>query len=127
MMAARRSMGTAVGLALLILMASTGYSWSVNKSSFSFSGPVALPGVTLGAGRYVFERASDDVTIVKVMSSDERRMYLLAFTRLVDRPANLPMTAQIVLGESARGVAPPIKAWYPEGRAQGHEFIYDTH
>ena len=126
-MVTRRSIGTAVGLALLVLMATTGYSWTANRTSFSFSGPVALPGVTLGAGRYIFERPIDDVTVVKVMSSDEKRVYLLAFTRLVDRPANLPMTAQIVLGESPRGVAPPIKAWYPEGRAQGHEFIYDAH
>jgi len=126
-MVTRRSIGTVVGLALLVLMVTTGYSWTANKASFSFSGPVALPGVTLGAGRYVFERPSDDVTVVRVMSSDEKQVYLLAFTRLVDRPANLPMTAQIVLGESARGAAPPIKAWYPEGRAQGHQFIYDAH
>jgi hypothetical protein len=59
------------------------------------------------------------------MSRDLKRMYFMAFTRNIDRPEGLRTDRVIVLGESARGVPPPIHAWFPIGEAVGHEFIYD--
>ena len=91
----------------------------------TFSGPVGLPGVQLQAGTYIFERATpDNANVVRVLSRDRRHIYLLAFTRQVTRPAGLPQDQAISLGESARGVPPPVRAWYPIDEGIGHEFIY---
>jgi hypothetical protein len=91
----------------------------------TFSGTVALPGVQLQAGTYIFERAiPDNADVVRVLSRDRRHAYLLAFTRQVTRPAGLRQGQAILLGESARGVPPPVRAWYPIDEGIGHEFIY---
>lgn len=126
-MVTRRSMVAAAGAAVVgLVMATSAYSWSsVNRTMYlSFSGPVALPGVTLPAGTYTFERIADDVQVVRVSSQDRKTMYLTTFTQLIDRPSSLADTQHVMLGEARRGMAPPIKAWFPTGERQGHEFIY---
>jgi hypothetical protein len=45
-------------------------------------------------------------------------------TMRVERNPGTGTDRQVVLGESPRGVAPPILAWYPEGGSTGHQFIY---
>src|SRR5262245_10320402 len=56
-----------------------------------FSKPVALPGVELNAGTYVFELATptSDSSLVRVLSQDRKKIYLTAFTTRVDRPRTL--------------------------------------
>ncbi|PYR35584.1 MAG: hypothetical protein DMF89_18240 [Acidobacteria bacterium] len=127
-MVTRRSIVTAAGAVVLgLLLATTGYTWTSSKTMYlSFSGPVALPGVTLPAGTYTFERVSDDIHIVRVSSRDQKTVYLTQFTELVDRPNRLPITQHITLGEARPGMAPPIKTWFPAGERQGHQFIYDV-
>jgi hypothetical protein len=126
-MMTRRSILTAAGATVLgLLLATSAYTWTVSKTMYlSFSGPVSLPGLTLPAGTYMFERVSDDLHVVRVSSRDGRSVYLTSYTHLIDRPASMPASRFITLGEAPRGVAPPIKAWFPEGLRQGHEFIYD--
>ena len=91
----------------------------------TFSGAVGLPGVTLSAGTYIFERADPMMSadIVRVLSPDRRQVYFTAFTERVSRPA--PRGRTIVLGEAPRGAAPPILEWYPMGESRGHGFVYD--
>ncbi len=50
----------------------------------------------------------------------------MAMTRRSERPAGLPVTQLVTLGETARGEVPPITAWYPEGERMGHAFVYDA-
>jgi hypothetical protein len=94
----------------------------------TFSGPVRLPGVTLGAGTYIFEvvdlQSSRDV--VQVRNKATYQVSFLGFTRAVDRPAALRRGQSIVFGEAPRSVAPPILAWYPLGESRGHEFVHKT-
>lgn len=92
----------------------------------TFSGPVALPGVQLQAGTYIFERATPDshANVVRVLSRDRMHVYLLAFTRQVARPIDWRPGQAIALGEPARGVPPPVRVWYPIDELIGHEFIY---
>jgi hypothetical protein len=91
-----------------------------------FNGPVALPGVVLPAGAYIFEVANPDtsLTVVRVSNRATGRVYFADFTERVPRPAALPADQLVSLGEAPKGEAVPIKVWYPSGRSQGHRFIY---
>jgi hypothetical protein len=98
---------------------------SNGMTRITFSGPVALPGMTLGAGTYVFELADPDTgRRVVLVRNKERRVFYVGMTNRVERPAGLRAHQPVLLGESPRGVPPPIKSWYPEGDNVGHEFIY---
>jgi hypothetical protein len=91
-----------------------------------FSGAVALPGVTLGAGEYVFELANPDTSrnVVQVRNRERSKVYLTAITLPVHRPAAAASAAVVTLGEAQPGLAPPIKAWFPQGETTGYAFIY---
>ncbi len=126
----RKSVLKACGGAVLgLLMAASGHAWGVPKDMnyLTFSGPVALPGVTLVTGTYIFERADQGViNLVRVSSRDRKHVYMTAFTRSTERPAGLRANRTVTFGEAPLGVAPPIKTWFPLGERQGHEFIYPT-
>jgi len=55
---------------------------SDKRTYFTFSGPVALPGVTLPAGRYVFRIVDDTTTrkVIQVLSDDEKKPYTMSNT-----------------------------------------------
>jgi hypothetical protein len=92
-MTIRRQFVPVLPAILMGLMATSGYAVSASRTTYlTFSGPVALPGVTLPAGTYTFERANPDgdVHVVRVSSRDQRTVYLLAFTHLIERPDGLP-------------------------------------
>jgi hypothetical protein len=92
----------------------------------TFSGRVRLPGVTLEAGTYIFELAdpmsTGDVVLVRTRATG--RACFLGFTTRVDRPAGLKYDQSVTLGETPKGVPPPILGWYPLGDRTGHEFNY---
>ena len=123
-----KSMLTVFGAAIVVLvMTASGNAW-VNHSRMThvtFTGPVALPGVTLGGGTYIFELASPtSLDLVRVLSRDRSRVYLTAFTTQVRRPAGMPADRLVSIGESPAGTPAPITAWYPLGDVMGHRFIY---
>jgi hypothetical protein len=91
-----------------------------------FTRPVALPGVALGAGTYVFELPDpiDAWNVVRVTSQDRRKVYLTAFTRIVDRPRGLRPDQVVSFGEASPSAPQPIKVWWPTGDSTGREFIY---
>ena len=91
-----------------------------------FNRPVALPGVALGAGTYIFELpdaigASD---VVRVSSLDRRDDYLTAFTRIVERPAGMNPNQVVSFGEAAASAPQPITAWWLPHESTGRQFIY---
>jgi hypothetical protein len=91
----------------------------------TFNRPVALPGVALGTGTYIFElpEATGDHNLVRVLSKDRSIVYLTAFTATVDRPAGMKPTQVISFAESASNRPVPIAVWWPEHSA-GREFVY---
>ncbi len=114
--------------ALLLAVTVTGIASGSPKgarTSLTFSQPVGLPGVTLGTGTYVFERATATTShnVVRVMNSDRTRVVFQGFTESVRRPDGLRGTA-VTFGEAPRGQAPPITAWYPSGSGLGYKFVY---
>jgi len=96
------------------------------KMFVKFTRPVALPGVALGAGTYVFELPDpiDAWNVVRVTSQDRRTVYLTAFTRIVDRPRGLRADQVVSFGEASPSAPQPIRVWWPTGESTGREFIY---
>lgn len=102
------------------------HGWGApSRTTFlTFSGPVALPGATLGTGAYIFEvlNPSSGADVVTVTDKARSRVYYSGFTRRVDRPAG--QVQPVSLAEAPRGVPPKILVWYPTGEGMGHQFIY---
>ncbi len=120
----------AIGAALagLVTVASA-TAWNVvdtHTNYITFSRPVALPGVELAAGTYVFETPTNAMgnSVVRVSSRDRKKVYLTAFTNDVLRPRSDNGKLIIRLGEAAPGAVRPVAAWFPIGESIGHEFIY---
>jgi hypothetical protein len=112
--------------ALMAVSAVSAHAWTSTRVQYlTFSGAVALPGVTLPAGTYMFEVVSPQGAgdIVGVSSRDGKR-YFLAFTRDVVRPHALKPSRNVTFAEAPAGTPPPITAWYPSGKQRGHEFVY---
>jgi hypothetical protein len=116
-----------LGLALVGLVAAAPGDAGVDTNrttELTFSRPFSLPGVTLGAGTYIFERAAPQsaIEVVRVSSRDRRFVYYMGFTELVDKPRGI--TAPVTFGEAPSGSASPVRAWYPTGTNTGHRFLY---
>ena len=96
-----------------------------HRMLLTFSRPVALPGVALASGTYIFEMP-DPVGadgVVRVLSRDRKIVYLTAFTYAVYRPDNTPRDQVVSFGESAPDRPMPIAIWWSDGSV-GRKFIY---
>ncbi len=116
--------GVALGLALAT---SVGAASEEKRTTYlTFSQPVGLPGVTLPAGTYTFERADPLMSwdVIRVMNRQRNQVYLTAFTDRVERRAELRGETGITFAEPEAGRVRKIAAWYPRGESVGHEFIY---
>jgi hypothetical protein len=123
----RRGILAVAGLALVGLVAAAPGNASVDSNrttELTFSKPFSLPGVTLGAGTYIFERAAplSAIEVVRVSSRDRRFIYYLGFTELVEKPRGA--ASPITFGEAPKGAPVPVREWYPTGTATGHRFRY---
>lgn len=91
---------------------------------FTFSAPVALPGVTLPAGTYRFSHPDCGETshILRVASPDGSTVYgtFLAIPDERTAPASMPL---VVLGERSVGAPEAVKAWFYPGETIGDELI----
>ena len=98
-------------------------------SHLTFSGAFALPGMTLPAGTYTFDRI--EPRIVRVLSQDHMTLYGTFMTQPTLRQGHTTKQ-EVVFGEVPYGQAPPVKVWYPfpvpEWRTYhtsvGYEFLY---
>ena len=123
----RRGTLAVLGLALVGLVAAAPGDAGVDTNrttQLTFSRPFSLPGVTLGAGTYIFERAAPDsaIEVVRVSSRDRRFIYYMGFTELVEKPRGT--TSPVTFGEAPAGLASPVRAWYPTGTHTGHRCLY---
>jgi hypothetical protein len=116
-------------LVVLGVLAASGATLTAGSSRttyFTFSAPVRLPGVVLAPGTYVFDRMSAvEPTLIRVMNRKTSKLHLIAFTRLVHRPADRNLDPTIALGEAMKGAPRPITVWFPRGETLGHQFIYE--
>ncbi len=101
-----------MGLVLTVPM--HGAEVALRTNYLTFSGPVALPGVTLQAGTYIFERVVEtEPDIIVVRNRDRSKVYFMAFTERTERPAGMSRANAVTLGEARPGTPVPITAWYP--------------
>jgi LPXTG-motif cell wall-anchored protein len=94
---------------------------------FSFSGPVAVPGVTLPAGKYLFRLptsvASGERHVMQVLSADGKHSYAMFFGISANR-TDFPAKPEIRFMETAAGMPAAVKTWWYPGDKAGYEFIY---
>jgi hypothetical protein len=117
--------GSAVALLCALTLVPSAVANADRTTYLTFSQAVRLPGVSLDAGTYIFERADpSSAHLVRVLSRDRKKSYFLGFTYLVDRPLGMREDAMVTLGETSPDAPPPVVAWWPIGERTGHEFIY---
>jgi hypothetical protein len=115
--------GTA--MAGLVALAGEAASATASKTNhLTFSGAIALPGVTLARGAYTFELIEGHPDIVRVLSRDGSQVYFMGFTRKVTRPSGLPAARTVTFVETPPGAATRVNTWYPLGASSGHQFLY---
>ncbi len=95
------------------------------KTVFTFSGPVEIPGQVLEPGTYVFKLLDSlaDRNIVEVYNKRENHLYgiFLAIPDYRMRPSGHPI---ITFEERATGAPQAVKAWFYPGDNYGHDFVY---
>jgi hypothetical protein len=95
------------------------------RTLFTFSGPVAMPGVTLPAGQYLFRLANPESSrnVVQVLSGDGKKPYGMFFSMPAERfePASTP---EVRFMETAAGMPAAIRTWWYPGERTGYEFVY---
>jgi hypothetical protein len=114
-----------VGLTVAVLLPTVKASVWNQKTVFTFSEAVEVPGQTLPAGTYVFKLANSHSSrhIVQVFNKEENRIFgtFLAIPHYQQRPSDKPI---IKFDERAAGEPQAIKAWVFPGHNYGHEFVY---
>jgi hypothetical protein len=108
---------------LAVLATASTYAFpTTNYNMLTFSQAVALPGVTLPAGRYRFEIVNPGMNrdIVRVSSARTGQVYFTRHTLRVERPHNQVVT----FGEAPQGEPAPIRIWFPLDGSAGREFVY---
>ena len=101
----------------------------VNQLSYmTFSQSVAIPGMTLPAGEYMFRLPSRDNSrmVLQVLSKDGSHVYGMFLTRPTSRDEATD-DPTVSFHESPEGTASPIRAWFYAGERFGLEFAYPEH
>jgi len=95
------------------------------RTVFTFSAPVEIPGQVLTPGTYVFKLVDSESNrdIVQVFSKNEKHLYgtFLAIPDYHLRPSGKTI---ITFEERAAGAPEAVKAWFYPGDNYGHEFVY---
>jgi LPXTG-motif cell wall-anchored protein len=120
-----RAVCTATLLVGGIVASSTAQTLPDRRTNFTFSGPVAVPGVTLPAGEYEFKLADTNggSRIVQVMSADGTKAYATFFSIPAER-AEISSKPEVRFIETSREMPTAIKTWWYPGERTGFELIY---
>src|SRR5262245_35453631 len=113
-------------LVVLVGAASGASAFTSDKRTyFTFSQPVALPGVTLPAGTYMFRLADDTTTrkVIQVANKEGTQSFAMLHTVPVTRP-DVPRDPEIRFMETAAGAPIAVRAWWKDGERTGYGFIY---
>jgi hypothetical protein len=117
--------------AKVLFLAALGLTGTANadewdqRTIFTFSGPVEIPGQVLQGGTYVFKLADaqSDRNIVQVFSKDEKHLYG-TFLTIPDQHLHPSGKTIITFDERPVGSPEAIRAWFYPGEEYGHDFVY---
>ena len=121
-----RSRFTCVGAFLLAsFVAAAATADTIDKrTTFTFNTPVAVPGVTLPAGSYLFRIADvDSHHVVRVLSNDGRIPYAMFFALQAWR-STVARDPELTFIETAADMPHAIRTWWYPGESIGYEFLY---
>jgi LPXTG-motif cell wall-anchored protein len=118
-----RHLACAVALIASVTTAASAQQPLDRRTTFRFSGPVAMPGVTLPAGEYIFRLVDSGGRLVQVLSGDGTKSYAMFFSVPAERLAAAEKP-EVRFMETAAGMAPAVKTWWYPGERRGYEFIY---
>jgi hypothetical protein len=118
-------LASAVAVFVCLTAATVSAQPADKRTTFTFSGPVALPGVTLPAGQYLF-RLADPVSaskVVQVLDAEGKKPFGMFFTIPAERiePASAP---EVRFMETASDRPQAIRTWWYPGERSGYEFIF---
>jgi hypothetical protein len=109
-----------------LVVTATPKTGSVSDFFLTFSGPVAVPGVSLAPGTYLFRFPAEGSKIIQVLKADRSDTYAMFHTINIEKVnRKLSSSAHDVTWRERRPDAPPaIKGWFLPGQTIGYEFIY---
>ena len=114
-------------VAALTCMAASAYAQGPidKRTRFTFSQPIALPGVMLPAGTYVFQLADPNGSrnVVQVLSEDGSESYAMLHSIPAHR-FDMPDEPEIDFMETPSDAPDAVKIWWHPDETVGHEFIY---
>ena len=114
----------AAAVVVTAAFAVTSHAGTANTNTLTFSRDVALPGVVLPAGSYVFDIANPDSSRDVVIVRQNGRVRFMGITLPAERPARMPLNEPVTLREARPDTPAPIDTWFPLGSSRGHQFIY---
>jgi len=123
-----RALRMAVSTVVLLAVATAGAGGPPShRTVLTFSGPVALPGVSLSPGSYTFEIVDPDAGGDAVVVKDLSRVQIvyMGMTKAVRRPPNVTTRSLVTFGTTRPEWPVPIIAWYPSGELSGRRFLYE--
>ena len=118
----------AVSCAALLLVAAPAraHADEFDKATlFTFDAPVALPGVTLPAGTYMFRLAdpNDDRSATAVYDQTGQVCYGI-FMTVADQESHSSDQPSVEFAEGHHGAPEAIAAWFYPGQRAGWQFVY---
>jgi hypothetical protein len=122
----KRLTSASVLVVLVCALASGANAFTSDKRTyFTFNQPVALPGMTLPAGTYMFRIANPDTSrnVIQVANKQGTESYALLHTIQAMRP-DAAKDSEIRFRETASGSPPAVGSYWYMGERTGYEFIY---
>jgi hypothetical protein len=114
---------------VLVLMAGLAFFVPVMRAEiwdqatrFTFSQPIQLPGLTLPAGTYVFQRYIHP-NLVQVYNADRSELITQMFTTPVERWGGAERTT-VKIADRMNGPDALLEWFHPES-SLGHSFVYE--
>jgi len=119
-------MSAACAAVLLTSTLATAQDLNTDKTTYvTFSAPVALPGITLPAGDYLFKLLDSQVNrnVVQVYDHDRSKLFATVMAMPAQRNEVTGETV-ITFHEAPANAAPAVRYWYFPGDRFGQEFAY---
>lgn len=94
---------------------------AAEEHHLTFSAPVALPGVALAPGTYIFRRPASNVLLV---TNANRKPYAMLSTISASRTSSTNRYEVVLGAPLADGSPRRLEAWFAPGEASGQQLIY---